>query len=201
MAIVDFTEYLTENHIYHGDSRTLLKKIKPESIALSVWSPPYFVGKAYEKNLSFSGWKDLLREVIKLHFPITKAGGFLTINIADILCFKDASMPKIMAENVSRRKIGVTKEQILAAKKKHPTWNRYQLAAHFECSEQTIDRRLNGNNIRGGKYQTQTRIFLVGRLIEEAANKAGFYLYDRRIWVKDAAWENIEMAYNFLSVC
>ena len=114
----------------------------------------------------------------------------MAINIADILCFKDASMPKIMAENVSRRKIGLTREQILEAKKKHPTWNRYQLAAHFGCSEQTIDRRLNGNNIRGGKYQTQTRVFLVGGLIEEAANVAGFYLYDRRVWVKDAAWEN-----------
>ena len=108
MAGIDVTKFLSENHVYHGDSRTLLKEIRPESIALSVWSPPYFVGKAYEKNLSFSDWKNLLREVIKLHFPIIKPGGFLTINIADILCFKDASMPKIMAENVSRRKIDVT---------------------------------------------------------------------------------------------
>jgi site-specific DNA-methyltransferase (adenine-specific) len=99
-------------------------------------------------------------------------------------------MPKIMAENVSRRKVELTKEQILAVKQKHPTWNRCKLAAHFGCSEQTIDRRLNGNNIRGGKSQTQTRVFLVSGLIEEAANEAGFYLYDRRIWVKDAAWEN-----------
>jgi len=190
MAVVSITEFLEENHIYHGDSRILLKRIRPESIALSVWSPPYFVGKAYEKDLSFKDWKDLLREVIKQHFPIIKPGGFLAINIADILCFKDESMPKIMAENVSKRKIALAKEQILEAKKKHPTWNRYKLAEHFGCSEQTIDRRLNGNNIRGGKYQTQTRVFLVGGLIEEAANEAGFYLYDRRVWVKDAAWEN-----------
>ena len=64
------------------------------------------------------------------------------------------------------------------------------LGKYFGCSEQTIDRRLHGNNIRGGKYQSQTRIFLVGGLIEKAALTAGFYLYDRRIWVKDAAWEN-----------
>jgi hypothetical protein len=75
MAIVDVTKFLPENHIYHGDSRTFLKRIRPESIALSVWSPPYFVGKAYEKNLSFSDWEGLLREVIKLHFPIIKPGG------------------------------------------------------------------------------------------------------------------------------
>lgn len=58
------------------------------------------------------------------------------------------------------------------------------------CSEQTIDRRLNGNNIRGGKYAIQTRVHLVGGIIEEAGVNAGLYLYDRRVWVKDAAWEN-----------
>ena len=75
MAGIDVTKFLSENHIYHGDSRVLLKRIRPESIALSVWSPPYFVGKAYEKNLSFSDWEGLLCEVIKLHFPIIKPGG------------------------------------------------------------------------------------------------------------------------------
>jgi len=190
MAIIKIFDQLSPNNIYLGDSRQLLKKIEKESIALSIWSPPYYVGKEYEKDLSFEDWKDLLREVINLHFPIIKPGGFLVINIADILCFKDESMPKIMAENVSRRKIKLTKEDILKVKKKHPDWNRYKLAEHFGCSEQTIDRRLNGNNIRGGKYQPQTRVYLVGGLIDEAARNAGFYLYDRRIWVKDAAWEN-----------
>ncbi len=190
MAIVNLFKSLAPNAIYHGDSQELLGRIERESIALSIWSPPYYVGKDYEKDLSFEDWKDLLREVIKLHFPIVKPGGFLVINIADILCFKDETMPKIMAENISRRKINLTKEDILKVVQQHPDWNRYKLAEHFGCSEQTIDRRLNGNNIRGGKYQSQTRVYLVGNLIEKAATDAGFYLYDRRIWVKDAAWEN-----------
>jgi site-specific DNA-methyltransferase (adenine-specific) len=190
MAVINIFDPLKPNDIYHGDSRLQLKRIEKESIALSVWSPPYYVGKDYEKDLSFDDWKSLLSNVIALHFPIIKPGGFLAINIADILCFKDENMPKIMAENVSRRKIALSKQDILTVKKKHPNWNRYKLAEHFGCSEQTIDRRLNGNNIRGGKYQSQTRVFLVGGLIEEAALSAGFYLYDRRIWVKDAAWEN-----------
>ena len=190
MAIINLFNPLTPNEIYHGDSRNLLNRIEKDSIALSVWSPPYFVGKEYEKDLAFDDWKNLLRDVIALHFPIIKPGGFLAINIADILCFRDEGMPKIMAENISRRKISLSKEDILAFNKKHPDWSRYKLAEHFGCSEQTIDRRLNGNNIRGGKYQSQTRVFLVGGLIEEAALSAGFYLYDRRIWVKDAAWEN-----------
>lgn len=190
MAIIEISKKLIPDAIYQGDSRILLRKIELESIALSVWSPPYYVGKDYEKDLTFEGWKALLSEVIKLHFPIIKPGGFLAINIADILCFKDESMPKIMAENVSRRKVSLSKEEILKVKDKYPEWNRYKLAEYFNCSEQTIDRRLNGNNIRGGKYQAQTRIYLAGGLIEEAALDAGFYLYDRRIWVKDAAWEN-----------
>lgn len=190
MAVVNLHAPLEPNNIYHGDSRLFLKRIERESIALSVWSPPYYVGKEYEQGVSFEGWKDLLRRVIKLHFPLVKPGGFLAVNIADILCFKDENMPKIMAENVSRRKVNLSKEDILKVKKKRPDWNRYKLAEHFGCSEQTIDRRLNGNNIRGGKCQSQTRVFLVGGLIEDAAIKAGFYLYDRRVWVKDAAWEN-----------
>jgi hypothetical protein len=72
----------------------------------------------------------------------------------------------------------------------HPEMNRYQIAALLGCSEQTVDRRLNGNNIRGGKSEPQTRVKLTGGILEECALEAGFYLYDRRIWVKDAAWEN-----------
>ena len=190
MALIDISKKLESNHIYCGDSSVLLKAIESESIALSVWSPPYHVGKEYEKDLTFAAWQALLKEVIRSHFPILKPGGFMVVNIADILCFKDDSMPRIMAENVSRRKIAVSREEIIRVKEKHPDWNRYRLAEHFHCSEQTIDRRLNGNNTRGGKYQPQTRVCLVGGFIEKVALEAGFYLYDRRIWIKDAAWEN-----------
>lgn len=186
--------YLQPGKVYCGDARDLLQKIEPNSIALSVWSPPYFVGKEYEANLTFDGWKSLLADVISLHFPIIQPGGFLAINIADILVFRDENMPKIQAEVVSRRKIPITREDILEAMKTHPDYNRYQLAALLGCSEQTIDRRLNGNNIRGGKQSTQTRVKIVGGLVEEWALSAGFYTYDRRVWVKDPAWENSQWA-------
>ncbi len=181
---------LEVNRIHHGNARELLSKIQPNSIALSIWSPPYFVGKEYESDLSFEDWQNLLSTVIALHFPIIKPGGFLVINIADILVFKDATMPKIQAEVTSSKRSPVTREDVLKAMAEHPSYNRYQIAKLLGCSEQTIDRRLNGNNIRGGKYEAQTRIKIVGGLIEEWGLKAGFYMYDRRAWVKDAAWEN-----------
>jgi len=49
---------------------------------------------------------------------------------------------------------------------------------------------MKGNNIRGGKYEAQTRVKLAGGMLEEFALNANLYLYDRRVWVKDAAWEN-----------
>jgi len=99
-------------------------------------------------------------------------------------------MPRFQAVNLKRQRSFVTSEDVLAAKEACPNYNRYQLANLLGCSEQTIDRRLNGNNIRGGKYNTQTRVHLVGGLVEAASAEADLYLYDRRVWVKDPSWEN-----------
>lgn len=184
------TKYLEENQIYCGDSKGLLKKIKPNSIALSIWSPPYHVGKSYEQEQTYEEWLELLEIVIFNHFNILKPGGFLAINIGDILCFKDSEMPKIQANNVSMRKCSVTEEDVKKAQEVNPNFNRRQLAKLLNCSEQTIHRRQFGNNIRGGKYETQTRVKIVGGLIEGFALNAGLYLYDRRIWSKDPSWAN-----------
>ncbi|ACO45098.1 site-specific DNA-methyltransferase [Deinococcus deserti] len=179
------------NQIHQGDSRKLLKEIDANSIDLSVWSPPYYVGKDYERYLeSYQDWVNLLSAVIAEHDRILKPGGFMVINIADILVFKDEEIPRFQALNITKQRSAITREDVLAAKENNPTFSRYQLAELLGTSEQTIDRRLNGNNIRGGKYNTQTRVKLVGDVVSDAAHAARLYLYDRRIWAKDAAWEN-----------
>jgi site-specific DNA-methyltransferase (adenine-specific) len=180
--------------VHQGDSAELIHKIKPESVALSIWSPPYHVGKDYEAEQTYPEWQKMIREVIEGHYRVLKPGGFCVINIADILSFPDESMPKIQAETLSKRRITLTREQILEAIADLGTTKRQELADHFGVSEQTIDRRLNGNNIRGGKYQTQTRIKTVAGMIEDMALGAGLYLYDRRIWLKDPAWANSQWA-------
>lgn len=180
---------LQPDQLYQGDARALLPRISANSIALSIWSPPYFVGKSYEADLSFADWQGLLAEIIACHFPILVPGGFLVINIADILVFADPGMPQIQAEVVSRRS-SVTREDVLRVLADHPDYNRYQIARALGCSEQTVDRRLHGNNVRGGKYEAQTRVKIVGGMLEQWALDAGLYPYDRRVWVKDAAWEN-----------
>ena len=182
--------YIAYDQIYCGKAEELMKQIEPNSVAVSVWSPPYHVGKQYESEQSYEEWLEMLSAVIKNHVAVLKPGGFLAINIGDILCFPDANMPKIQANNVSMRKCKLTEEDVKKAAAEHPEMNRHQLAKLLGCSEQTVDRRLHGNNIRGGKYSTQTRVKIVGGLLEEMALEAGLFLYDRRIWVKDAAWAN-----------
>lgn len=183
--------YLAAGDVHLGDAADLMFRLEPDSVALSIWSPPYNVGKNYESGQSTADWERLLSEVIRGHFTALKPAGFCAINIADILCYPDESMPKIQAETrSSRKRIQLTREQVLAAAAELGTESRYVLAEHFGVSEQTIDRRLKGVNIRGGKYQTQTRVRHVAGMIEEMALAAGLFPYDRRIWKKDPAWAN-----------
>ena len=191
-------QYLELNRIHCGRSEQLLRQIKPKTVALSFWSPPYFVGKEYEKGESYESWQRMLNEVIVAHFSVLKPGGFMVINIADILCFKDEKIPRFQAMNVTHHKSKVTREMVLEAKSRYPHYSRYELAALLGCSEQTVDRRLNGNNIRGGKHETQSRVKLVAGSLEGYAYDAGLYLYDHRIWVKDPAWANSRWTSNSL---
>jgi site-specific DNA-methyltransferase (adenine-specific) len=131
-----------------------------------------------------------LTKVVAKHARILKRGAFLAVNIADILCFADAKIPRIQAEKLGGNRLSVSRDDVLRVMALHPGYNRYQVAAALGVSEQTVDRRLKNNNIRGGKHHTQTRVKLAGAILEEAATAAGLYLYDRRIWVKDPAWEN-----------
>ena len=178
------------DRILTGDARQCLKELPEACIDLSFWSPPYYVGKSYERDMTFADWSNLVRDVIHCHTRIIKPGGFLAVNIGDILCFPDATIPKFQADNVRGKKVAVTKEDILAAKRKFPNANRHELAALLGCSEQTIQRRLEDNNVRGGKQATSTKILLTGCMVSDWAEEAGFHLYDQRIWHKDPCWAN-----------
>ena len=178
------------NRILTGDAREVLGDVPPASVDLSFWSPPYHVGKSYEKNLTLSDWKALIRDVIGCHSSIIRPGGFMVVNIADILCFADPDMPRFQADNVGGKRQKVTRADVLNAKGQHPNANRYELAELLGCSEQTIQRRLENNNVRGGKSAVQTKVLLTGGMLTEWAEDCGLYLYDRRIWHKDPCWAN-----------
>lgn len=181
---------LVPDQVVSGDSRLVLQRLEANSVDLSFWSPPYHVGKSYEQGMKFEDWQLLLREVISAHARILRPGGFMVVNICDILCFSDPDLPRFQADNIRRKTHPVTREQVLSMQARHPHANRHELASLLGCSEQTVQRRLEGNNIRGGKHAASTRVLLTGCMVEEWAAEAGLYLYDRRIWHKDPCWAN-----------
>ncbi len=179
-----------DGQIITGDARSVLRTLAEHSVDLSFWSPPYFVGKSYESHLDFDGWQTLIADVVAAHSDILRPGGFMVVNIADILCYADESMPRYQADNIARKTSPVTRDDVLAAMAAHPDARRHELAAMLGCSEQTVQRRLEGNNVRGGKHDTPTRVLLTNGLIEQWALNVGLYLYDRRVWHKDPCWAN-----------
>lgn len=187
MSVYYQDDYVT---LYHGDCVDVMAAMPPNSVDLSIWSPPYFVGKNYEAHLNFQGWKGLIQEAIAAHFDILKPGAFMAVNMADILAFADPTVPRFQADLISTKRSSVTREDIEALKVAHPGWNRRQIAAALGCSEQTVQRRTEHNNVRGGKTTPQTRVLTVAGMLEEYAKEAGLVLYDRRVWVKDPAWAN-----------
>ncbi|MDX8432845.1 site-specific DNA-methyltransferase [Mesorhizobium abyssinicae] len=49
--------------VYNGDCRTLLKALPPQSVALALSSPPYFLGKAFDVSRELDGFSNLHREI------------------------------------------------------------------------------------------------------------------------------------------
>ena len=179
------------NRLYFGDCLDVMREdIPSESVDLSFWSPPYHVGKSYEQGMTFEEWCSLVGDVISAHSKIVKPGGFMVVNIGDILCFPDENIPKFQANSIRGKKVNITKEEILATWAEYPNASRYEIAALLRCSEQTIQRRVEDNNVRGGKNTTPTKVLLTGCMVSKWAEDAGFYLYDQRIWHKDPCWAN-----------
>jgi len=78
------------NKVVLGDSRDI-KNYPEENFHLTITSPPYFVGKDYEKDYSFDDYRELLRAVFHNVASKTIEGGKIAINIADIAAFSKVS--------------------------------------------------------------------------------------------------------------
>ena len=178
------------DRIVCDDARSALLDVPENAVDLSFWSPPYYVGKSYEQEMTFPEWQELLRTVVEAHSRIIKPGGFMVVNIADILCYSDPDLPRYQADNVRGKGNPVTRQDVLEAMRRHPDANRRELGELLGCSEQTVQRRLEHNNVRGGKQKDATRVLLTGEMVVQRSAEAGFFLYDQRVWHKDPCWAN-----------
>ncbi len=84
-------EDTNENQIPSGVIDRLLCKssegmdeLPDNSVHLMVTSPPYNVGKDYDKNLSFDEYRELLRNVLKEVYRALVVGGRTCVNIANL---------------------------------------------------------------------------------------------------------------------
>ncbi len=90
----DINPYGLRDEIWPIDARTMDKgkeRIKPNSVALVVTSPPYFAGKAYEQDLtadhipsSYLEYLDMLREVFAVCVDKLEPGGRIAVNVANL---------------------------------------------------------------------------------------------------------------------
>jgi site-specific DNA-methyltransferase (adenine-specific) len=73
------------------DARNLGKYLAPNSVALVVTSPPYFVGKEYEVGVgqgvvpaSYAAYLTMLEEVFAACFRVMEPGGRIAVNVANL---------------------------------------------------------------------------------------------------------------------
>jgi site-specific DNA-methyltransferase (adenine-specific) len=65
-------------------SSVKMSELPDNSVHLMVTSPPYNVGKEYDKNLSLDEYRELLRNVFKEVYRVLVVGGRACVNIANL---------------------------------------------------------------------------------------------------------------------
>ncbi len=71
------------DRLIHGSSECMVE-IPDQSVHLTVTSPPYNVGKEYERGQTFEDWLELMRRVFTEVKRVTCAGGRLCIVVANV---------------------------------------------------------------------------------------------------------------------
>lgn len=67
-----------------GDAREILKKLPNNCIHLMVTSPPYNVGKEYDKDLTLGEYLDFIEEVMREVYRVLVWGGRVCFNVANL---------------------------------------------------------------------------------------------------------------------
>jgi DNA modification methylase len=71
------------NQVFCGDSRNM-EHLPDGSVHLMVTSPPYNVGKDYDKDLSMEEYRDMLRAVFRETYRVLAPGGRACVNVANL---------------------------------------------------------------------------------------------------------------------
>ncbi len=67
--------------VYEGDSLSLLRRVSGAPVALTVTSPPYNIGKEYERPRPLPEYLDWCEEWIRLVHAATRPDGAFWLNL------------------------------------------------------------------------------------------------------------------------
>lgn len=73
------------NEIINGDSLLVMKKIESESVDLIVTSPPYNLGKEYEKKVDINEYKAWIKEYVKEFYRLIKDTGSVVFQVGNFV--------------------------------------------------------------------------------------------------------------------
>lgn len=181
IVTMPFTPYYDEDGItiYNADYRALIGSVDASSI---VTSPPYGVGKDYEAGGQLE-WLATVSGIFALGCDT------IVVNTSKVRTRKDPLLPMVRAD--SQKKHPVTFADVVRVIQSGVS-SKVDIAAELNCSEQTVERRLLGNNARGSKSESQTCVFDLSAECNRLARIGGYYLHDARVWVKDPCWESCQ---------
>ena len=180
---------LLPNAIVCGDAREHTARIAPGTVDLALWSPPYLMGKPYERDHTLRSWTELMHKLLALHAQVLRPGAFAVVNISDVRTWPDPQLPPGPYTEIRHRQGGVSAADVAAARRANPGASDKEIGRLLGCSDQTVARRERGSAHRAGR-RAATRVLRTSTVIENAATAAGLYLYDHRIWSKTPAWKN-----------
>lgn len=85
LILTDETNKLGKHSFKQGDSFELIKQIKDESITMTITSPPYNVGKSYEKKVALEKYLEPYYDFAKELYRTTKTGGSLCWEVGNFI--------------------------------------------------------------------------------------------------------------------
>ena len=172
--------------IWTGDAARALVQVPARSVDLTLFSPPYQVGKDYEHEIGLDTWEQMLHEVLAQVMRVLRPGAFCVVNIADLKRFEDPAMPADKGVDLNNRRADPDRARMVMLLGQGATMA--EVGRTLGVSTSTIARRMGRGASR--KTYAATRVEMLDRRVLKLAEDAGLLLYDRRIWVKDPCWNN-----------
>jgi len=102
---------ISENAIHEGDCLNVMGQMDDSSIDLIVTSPPYHLGKKYERGITFDDYCRMMESSLVEWNRILKPGGYAVVNFGDYFNsgnrFYDADVPACYPASINYFRWGV----------------------------------------------------------------------------------------------